>query len=190
MWCLYHVAGPPEDERSSPGFSAVASSSERRTPLTTSRIFTDGFPGSRPLSASSRLVLRYDGELSSASIVPPSSQIVIEAAWSSADRTNSTPPFLTLVVVGVAYGVMLGSAISCCGRRRGMVSHRVSAATSRACSPRPGGGRLSGLRLLQQPRHRYRCGRGSRLRGLGDRALAADLSCRTRKEYFVQRSIS
>jgi hypothetical protein len=81
---------PPGYDRSAPGFSAVVSGSERRTPLTTSRISTDCSRANKPLSASSRIVLLYDGELSSASTVPLSSQIVIEAAWSSIDRKNNT----------------------------------------------------------------------------------------------------
>lgn len=99
-------------------------------------------------------------------------------------------PFLALTVVGVAYGVMLaiihqmlwgaayhGNPPTLSGNLEGVLA------------PRPRGGCLSHLRLLQHhDRHFRGCSR--RGSGLGDRALAANLTSCTRKEQSEKRSIS
>jgi hypothetical protein len=91
---------------------------------------------------------------------------------------------LALTAVGLAYGVMLA------------VIHQLLWVAAYAGNPPDLGGnlegvlaprrrddRLSRLRLLQQPRNRYRPGRGGRSGGLGDKAPAARLTRCVRKAH-------
>jgi hypothetical protein len=71
--------------------SALTSASGRRSPPSTSKTSADSSPPSRALWASSWVISRQEGEPCNASTAPASSQIVSDAAWSSACRRKSTP---------------------------------------------------------------------------------------------------
>jgi len=141
--------------------------------------------------AAIRVPLHDLGIVSEGSVVAGLLVFVPLAIWLIVVLRRRVPnPLLALTAVGVAYGVMLavvhqllwvaaydGSPPILGGNLEGRAR------------PRPGGGRLSHLRLLQQHRHRHHPGRGRRGGGLGDRARAARLTSRAREIRFVKRSI-